>query len=83
MPSKNYGLAGGELNGKPVIGGVTCDTAGCRMSRNLISLQQVVALKAIGAQVKQDLADGYGIDADAGLDRYAVLRDLIDKGTVA
>lgn len=51
-------------------------------ARNLVSLQQLAAIKQIDRLIAEAWADGYGPEADALLERRFELKRCLDTGQV-
>jgi hypothetical protein len=49
---------------------------------NLLSWQRREALKKLEQEIYHDHAEGYSVDADAGLDRYIRIKDQMERGTL-
>ena len=52
-------------------------------ARNLISLQQLAAIKEIDERIRKDWQDGYGNDVDVLLERRHSLTEQMKEGPVA
>jgi len=48
-------------------------------ARNLIALQRLAAIAQLDREIAEDYANGYGVDADAKLERRLELKRMMEQ----